>query len=216
MGSQLAGLLDESERERAARIVREPVRRRWRAGRGVLRILLGAYTGEHPSAVRFAQEPRGKPILDLPGARALRFNMSHSGALAVYALTEMCDVGVDVELVARECSARAYSRDFLRAWVKREAMGKRIGVGAGNTTEPAESHRTEPWIAELDLGSGAVGAVALNLAPVDFRVYALDFLAAGSILPSGRSATLDGKSHVPSNRRAGDLPPMRKRSMTLS
>jgi 4'-phosphopantetheinyl transferase len=208
--TQIERLLDEQERERAARIVREPVRQRWMAARGVLRVLLGAYTDEHPSALRFAQEARGKPMLDLPGRSRLRFNLSHSGPLAVYAVTEMCAVGVDVELVARRMGAvgrpdeaalaqrvlgsataerlrkldpQAHRQDFLRAWVRHEAEGKRLGMGVGNTPVQARTRDSRPWIAELDLGNDAVGAIALAVAPVDFQVYAIDFRACGSILP---------------------------------
>jgi 4'-phosphopantetheinyl transferase len=100
-GRQIERLLDEPERERAARIVREPARRRWMAARGVLRMLLGAYVGMEPSALRFAWGPSGKPKLALPEASRLRFSLSHSGGLAVYALSEIGAVGVDVELVHR-------------------------------------------------------------------------------------------------------------------
>jgi 4'-phosphopantetheinyl transferase len=221
--TQIERLLDEQERERGARIVREPVRQRWMAARGVLRVLLGNYLHEHPSALRFAREARGKPMLDLPGGGRLRFNLSHSGGLAVYALTEMCAVGVDVELVDRRMGAvgrpdevalaqrvlgsataerlrkldpQPHRQDFLRAWVRHEAEGKRLGVGARHEAEgrrlgvgvrnspvQARMRGSRPWIAELDLGRDAVGAVALAVAPVDFQVYAIDFRACGSILP---------------------------------
>jgi 4'-phosphopantetheinyl transferase len=224
VGPQIEGLLDERERERAARIVREPVRQRWMSARSVLRALLGAYMDEHPSALRFAQETRGKPMLDLPGGGRLRFNLSHSGGLAVYALTEMCAVGVDVELVARRMGAvgrpdevalaqrvlggataerlrklepRARRPDFLRAWVRHEAEGKRLGVGVRNTPMQARAIGSRPWITELDLGRNAVGAVALARAPVDFQVYAIDFRASGSILPVGANTTSKDEPSVP-------------------
>jgi phosphopantetheinyl transferase len=196
VGPQIEGLLDERERERAERIVREPVRQRWMAARGVLRVLVGAYVDEHPSALRFAQEARGKPMLDLPGGGRLRFNLSHSYGLAVYALTEMCAVGVDVELVARHSNARAHRPDFLRAWVRHEAEGKRLGVGVRNTPVQARYRSSPPWLAELDLGRDAVGAVALARAPVDFQVYAIDFRASGSILPAGANTTHEDEPSV--------------------
>jgi 4'-phosphopantetheinyl transferase len=222
--TQIEWLLDEQERERGARIVREPVRQRWMAARSVLRVLLGNYLDEHPSALRFAQEARGKPMLDLPGGSRLRFNLSHSGPLAVYAVTEMCAVGVDVELVDRRMGAvgrpdesalaqrvlgsttaerlrkldpQAHRRDFLRAWVRHEAEGKRLGVGVRNTPNDARAGNSRPWIAELELGDDAVGAVALAVAPVDFRVYAIDFRAYGSILPAGTTTIHKHERNVP-------------------
>jgi hypothetical protein len=187
VGPQIERVLDAQEQERAERIVREPARRRWRAARGVLRTLLGAYTEQAPSALRFIQNEHGKPMLDLSGARAVRFNLSHSGGLVVYALSKDRAVGVDVELVCRGSSARVYREDQLRSWVRREAEGKRLGVGVRNTTVAAQGACSGPWIAELDLGSEAVGAVAMAVAPVDFQVYAFDFRACGFILKDAQS-----------------------------
>lgn len=169
---QFEGLLDHGELDRAERIVREPARRRWMAARGALRALLGACVEEHPTALRFAQCARGKPVLDeLPG---LHFNVAHSAGLAVYALTKICPVGVDVELLARP-TGRRHRRDFLREWVHAEAEGKRTGMGIGNTPRQARTGDSTPWISELNLGRDAVGAIALSAPPVDFQVYAMDF-----------------------------------------
>ncbi len=216
-------LLDQHERARAERIVRQPARRRWIAARGVLRALLGGYLEQDPSALPLTREERGKPVLDPSGGSGLHFNLSHSGPLAVYALTEMCAVGVDVELVARRMGAagrpdevalaqrvlggataerlrklepRARRLDFLRAWVRHEAEGKRLGVGVGNTPMQARARSSRPWIAELDLGRDAVGAVALATAPVDFQVYAIDFRAGGSILPACANTTYEDEPNV--------------------
>lgn len=183
VGTQVERLLDEREQERAARIVGEAVRQRWMAARGLLRMLLGDYLEEHPRALRLAQEPGGKPVLDLPDHRRLHFNLSHSGPLAVYALTEVCAVGVDVELLARHPAKRTHSQDFLRTWVRAEAEGKRLGVGVGTKLHRARTSGSQPWIAELDLKPDAVGAIALSPIPVDFQVYPVNFRSYGSILP---------------------------------
>ncbi len=214
VGPQVERLLDEAERERAARIVREPAKRRWTAARGVLRMLLGAYVRVEPSALRFALGAYGKPRLAFPEARRLRFSLSHSGGLAVYALTEIGAVGVDVELVSRRArdgrraretalarrvlgcvttermggiDVQTGQRELLRAWVRHEAEGKRLGVGAMCASgRPAGS--SPPWTVELELGEEAVGAVALADAPVDFRVNEVDFRA-GRIYPASRHDT---------------------------
>jgi 4'-phosphopantetheinyl transferase len=224
VGRQIERLLDELERERAARIVREPARRRWIAARGVLRMLLGAYLGMEPSALRFAWGASGKPKLALPEAGRLRFSLSHSGGLAVYALTEIGAVGVDVELVRRRVGdrrrlqeaalarrllggapderlrgldARAQRRELLRAWVRREAEGKRLGVGVRNASGRPQASGAGPWIAELELGQEAVGAVALASAPVDFQVNTVDFRACRTY-PAGR--------HYPTREYEPDVP----------
>lgn len=185
-GPQFAGLLEERESARAARIVREPARLRWVAARGVLRVLLGAYLDEHPGALRFREQRGGKPALDPPFDERLHFNLSHSGGLAVYALTEMCAVGIDVELVSRRSKRSTHSRDFLRTWVSHEAQSKRLGAEAGNTLRACKEN-SPAWLVELDLDRHAVGALALARAPVDFQVYEVDFRACGSILPTGVS-----------------------------
>jgi phosphopantetheinyl transferase len=100
--------------------------------------------------------------------------MSHSGAVAVYALTEISPVGVDVELLARP-TGRRREPDFLRTWVRKEAEGKRTGMGVRNTPAPAGRGDSRPWISDLNLGGETVGAIALATPPVDFQVYAIDF-----------------------------------------
>jgi phosphopantetheinyl transferase len=195
---QLERLLSQRERVRAARIVREPARRRWMAARGVLRTLLGEYLERDPRSLRFAEEPRGKPTLETSGESRLHFSLAHSGGLAVCALSRDCAVGVDVELTIRHPGAHAYSRDFLRAWVTHEAEIKRVGVGGRSRPTPDRATRSssKPWIAELHLGPEAVGAVALETTPVDFRVYPIDFRSYGSILPAGTSTPAINESNV--------------------
>ena len=172
IGGRFGGLLERGELERAERIVREPTRRRWMAARGALRALLGVHLDEHPTALRFTRGKGGKPVLELH--EDFHFSVSHSGGLAVYALSELSPVGVDVELLERP-SGSCRAPDFLRAWVRAEAEGKRTGVGVRNVRAPAGRGHSSPWASELELGGGAVGAIALGAAPVDFQVYAIDF-----------------------------------------
>jgi phosphopantetheinyl transferase len=172
LGDRLDGLLDYRELQRAGRIVRVPARRRWTAARGALRALLGVYLDEDPTALRFARGSHGKPSLD--PHTGLHFNLSHSGGVAIYALTKLCPIGVDVELVV-SATGRPRSVDFLRAWVRAEADGKRTGAGVRSGLPPSEAAQTGSWISEISVGAGAVAAIALASAPVDFQVYAIDF-----------------------------------------
>lgn len=164
-------LLDARERERLSRIVREPARRRRIAARGVLRALLGDCLQIDPTSLRFATQPAGKPVLALPGTEHLHFNLSHSGALAVYALTELCPVGVDVELLSRRPNAPKRGREELQAWVRYEAEVKLTGVGiSGSALRPKRADGQvidldafrEPTdrVLELDVGPDAVAALA--------------------------------------------------------
>ena len=184
----LEELLDEDELARAARIVRACDRIRWTRSRGVLRALLGRYLDRDPRALSFVFGPQGKPALRA-GTQpdpALRFNLSHSGALALYAVAAGREVGVDVEVARRQVDEvalaahvlgrdqarllarldpRARRRVFLRAWVSHEATVKCRGTGLGAPSQrppTAELWTAELWTAEPDFGRLATAAVAVE------------------------------------------------------
>lgn len=177
-------VLSSEELERARRVIRPQARRRWLAARVFLRTLLGSYLGADPSSLLFAIEGRGKPVLAERTAGWLHFNLSHSGSLAVCALSRMCAVGVDVQLITRDLDARrlgarlleAQQRteldrlgtaegrgQVLRAWARLEAERKRTGFGLGGGAERFSGPR--PWLAQLELEGPGAGAVALALPP---------------------------------------------------
>ena len=95
--------LSAEEQARAGRFAFESHRRNFIVAHGILRAVLGAYLGAEPRALEFSCGPQGKPFLR-PGTpdRGLRFNMSHSGDLAVYAIARGRHVGVDVEHVRQD------------------------------------------------------------------------------------------------------------------
>jgi 4'-phosphopantetheinyl transferase len=147
---RLACLLTPDEAERAARLRAEEPRRRFIAARGVLRELLGRCLGAPPEALRFAYAEHGKPRLVGVGAETLRFNLAHSGGLALYAVAAGRDVGVDVECVRatlgamriaerffapaeiawlREQPEAARQTAFFRLWTCKEAFLKATGEG---------------------------------------------------------------------------------------
>jgi len=157
----LEDLLRADERARAERIV--PARKRvlWAHSRGVLRALLGRYLERDPRALRFELGPHGKPALASEGptrpeaAADLRFNLSHSGGLALVAVSAGREVGVDVERTRPR-----YTAAFLHDWVLREARTKCLGTGlSGPQAGPAAA---DPWTAELDVGPGDYAAVAVE------------------------------------------------------
>src|SRR5829696_3340680 len=79
-------MLDDQELERAARFVFDRDRSRFITAHGNLRVLLGEYVGHAPAALRFTATMHGKPRL-LEPATDVRFNLSHSGARALIALS---------------------------------------------------------------------------------------------------------------------------------
>lgn len=146
----LSAALDADECRRAARFAGDRLQARFKAGRGVLRALLGRYLGMASGEVRIRVGTHGKPELDPGHDSVLRFNVSHTESLLVVAVASGCDVGVDIErhrpvadadaLVVRffsaserEAFARVDPTDrsdvFLRCWTRKEAYVKALGAG---------------------------------------------------------------------------------------
>lgn len=144
---QLRRLLSADEHQRADRFRFERDRARYIVGRGLLRRLLGRYCALSPEAVRFEYGRFEKPELAEPG---LRFNLSHSGTVVLYAITRIGAIGVDVELddesfaqeriaerffspgevaVLRSLPQRLQGVAFLRCWTRKEAFMKARGDG---------------------------------------------------------------------------------------
>jgi 4'-phosphopantetheinyl transferase len=164
--------------------------------RGVLRALLAGYLNVEPATVAFRLGAHGKPALHIPGVQsALSFNMSHSGPLALYAFTAAAAVGVDVQsararpidelaIASRALGTEVWRRlaalapaerrdDFLRAWTRHEAACKCGGTGiwARRGRGGERNHVQELSVLELDVGSGAAGAVALEHDPHELRCW---------------------------------------------
>lgn len=147
----LQDILDADERKRAQSFVRELDRRRYIAGRGLLRRLLASYLGIKPEEVIFAYGAYGKPQLAPPLAESgLKFNLSHAGARALYAIAHHREVGIDLEPRRRDVAwwqlaplvfstqelaelaatpAPQKLEAFLRGWTRKEAYLKGRGEG---------------------------------------------------------------------------------------
>ena len=179
VGDGLSELLDDGERERAARMLRDGDRLLWTRARGVLRALLGRYLEADPRTLRFATGAHGKPAL--AEHERLFFNLSHSGEIALYAFAQGNDVGVDLEVDRRvldrpALAARAFGvaearrlealgpqarqREFLQTWTRHEAALKCRGTGIGAYRADAQPEGL--WITELELGARAIGALAVE------------------------------------------------------
>lgn len=142
-------VLDPVERARARRYAFALLRRRYVAAHAALRGVLGHVLGMAPERVAIVTGADGKPGLGA-GLPPLHFNLSHSGGMAVVALSGEGSVGVDVEycapqprlplLVARYFSVleqEAFWRlddaqrlpGFYRWWTCKEACLKATGHG---------------------------------------------------------------------------------------
>lgn len=186
----LEGDLSSDERARAERFVAARDQRRFVVARGCLRRLLGRYLAVPPHALLFGYGPSGKPELAWPApSPPLRFNLAHSGGLALYAIATGWRVGVDVEVVrplddlrgvsrlvfsAREreelwaLPPRARQRAFFDGWVRKEAVLKALGeglTGAPRATEVWLARHEAPLLRRL---AGEAGAcVRWTLSSVD-------------------------------------------------
>src|SRR5262245_57990033 len=80
--------LSADERARARQFRFDTDRHRFLTCRSAVRAILAAYTGVPPSEILFAADANGKPVLDRDRhGHDIRFNVSHSGALALLAVT---------------------------------------------------------------------------------------------------------------------------------
>jgi 4'-phosphopantetheinyl transferase len=148
----LQSLLAPDEVERAGRFHFERDRASFILARGMLRSILAAYLQQNPAQLRFSFSEYGKPalIVNDDNSGELRFNVSHSHELALYAVTRNREVGIDVEYMRADFASeeiaerffssgevvalRALPQDrrtegFFNCWTLKEAYIKARGEG---------------------------------------------------------------------------------------
>jgi 4'-phosphopantetheinyl transferase len=176
----LTAWLDADETRLASRGDDLERRRRFVAGRGQLRAILGHYLAVQPADVAFDFGSCGKPQLSGGLASSgLAFNVSHSGDDMLIALTWGRAVGVDLQhhdatLNWRPLARRFFPRSeadrlerlspeqaetaFYRAWVRKEAAAKALGRPIlSSLARPAEHIR----LRDLPRPPGSAACVAL-------------------------------------------------------
>jgi 4'-phosphopantetheinyl transferase len=168
-------VLSREELFRAGRFARPLDRERFISAHGALRMVLGLYVSADPQSLEFRTGPMGKPAL-VQTFTDLRFNLSHSGDIALIAVTRGREVGVDVERVQRDIefdpivehyfepteawdlrTAPPNERvgKFFDLWTRKEACVKAEGTGLGLKA------RTDRFgVRNLSPGIGYAGAVA--------------------------------------------------------
>lgn len=147
----LRGTMPQDERSRVDRSARTVKRDRHTAAHGILRDVLARYCACSPNAVAFDVGPHGKPMLAVSMQNdALRFNLSHSGECAMYAVANGPEVGIDIEIIRertditkiaesffalqevaalREMPASKQTDAFYACWTRKEAYIKALGMG---------------------------------------------------------------------------------------
>ena len=144
-------LLNPEELARADRFLQAPHRVRAAVSRACLRALLGRYLRIPPQTVVFQFNPHGKPALSAAHAPSgLRFNVSHSHGLALFAFACDRELGVDIEKIRldrpadkiagrffapaetarlRSLPSAQQAQAFFECWTRKEAYIKARGEG---------------------------------------------------------------------------------------
>lgn len=139
------------EIDRADRFHFDKDRNRFTIARGALRELLGGYLNLPADQIAFVYGTQGKPSLTGPHASSgIHFNLSHSGDVALLAVTLNRELGVDVEQIradfaSEEIAARFFAPEecaklqtlpahqqadaFFNCWTRKEAYIKARGLG---------------------------------------------------------------------------------------
>lgn len=148
---RLSAVLARDELSCAQRFHFERDRQHYIVARGVLRSILSLYLKLPPAKVQFGYGPRGKPTLAAAcGDGRLRFNLSHSHELALYAVTFERELGIDIEFMRplddaesvashffsareqetlRNLPAHLKHQGFFNCWTRKEAYIKALGEG---------------------------------------------------------------------------------------
>jgi len=152
--SQIQSFLHNLAADEQARVERfyfERDREHFIVARGVLRAILGGYLNQAPEYLSFCYSAHGKPALTGESdGDAIRFSVSHSHGVALYAVTRGREVGVDIERIrfdvaVTEIAERYFSRRevatlrtlpaetqrqaFFQCWTRKEAYIKARGEG---------------------------------------------------------------------------------------
>jgi 4'-phosphopantetheinyl transferase len=142
-------LLNADERQRATRLQSPLHQQRFIAAHVALRKILGMYLATEPATLNFEFSEHRKPSLAPQHGNNLYFNMSHSGDLAVYAITRCGEVGIDIEALQADPKSDVANRyfssseqeilaalpaaarvsGFFSVWAKKEAIIKANGKG---------------------------------------------------------------------------------------
>jgi 4'-phosphopantetheinyl transferase len=143
--------LSDQERLRASRYRFKRDRQGYVIRHGILRIILGRYLGVEPSDLSYGVGEFGKPHLqDEINPIQLRFNLSHSHRVVVFAFSRVREIGVDLEYIHplsnfRDIAAKFFAPNenkalstlpdaqallaFYHCWTRKEAYIKATGRG---------------------------------------------------------------------------------------
>ncbi len=141
-------MLSSDEITRVHKFKFEVDKKRYIISRGLLRVLLGRYLAEDPKKIVFIYNEYGKP--DCNNIKNLKFNISHSGDMALFGFSYNQGIGVDIEEIKNDFDSleiadnffskkeiaclhnttkSEQNRAFYRCWTRKEAFIKAEGSG---------------------------------------------------------------------------------------
>lgn len=184
----LIRVLSPDELDRAAQFHFTRDRRRFMAGRGLLRSIIAGYLHRPAHEISFDYGVCGKPALTTAD---LQFNLAHSGGLAIIGLTRSGRLGVDVERIRplgdmmqlvnsffspreRQEIATLPAEDqqlgFFTCWTRKEAYLKAMGDGLASPLDqfdmpvvPSEP----PRLLHVDVATNEAASWSLWDAPLE-------------------------------------------------
>ena len=144
---RFSSVLNDAERERAARFRAPKLRQHFSRCRSALRVTLARYVEQAAADLNFQYGQFGKPELR---DHRLQFNLSHSGDHALVAVSVQ-ELGIDLEFMGKDnvdldglidmvchpseraalnvLDAAEKSAQFYRLWTQKEAYCKTLGLG---------------------------------------------------------------------------------------
>jgi 4'-phosphopantetheinyl transferase len=143
----LPNFLSAAERKRWNSLYFSQDKQTFYQSHNALRLILSRYLSMPPNDIEYEWNSFGKPFLK---NKMLQFNLSHTDTMAVIAVTEGADIGVDIENLNQKveyddlakrffCEAeyqklvqvypKEKSNAFFNCWTRKEAFIKAVGEG---------------------------------------------------------------------------------------
>ena len=190
-------LLTPQENARADKLLIPVKKYQFVLCRAMTRRILSRYLGTEPQQLVVTTSEDGKPLLNVSvHERSLAFNLSHSGAWGMLAITSGAAVGVDVEQIdahldfngiatrfltsAEQNQLRFFSavrqrRAFYRLWTRKEAVLKMIGCGFSGLAQGSLAQAE--YLSHVVVSRTYVATVAVAAAISIRRCYQITSLA---------------------------------------
>jgi 4'-phosphopantetheinyl transferase len=190
--SRVGDYLSPAEELRAKAFLDDQARQTYIRSRGILRDILSRYLQLSPSSITIEASRQSKPRLK-NAEFDLRFSLSHSHHLAMFAVTLGMEIGVDLErinaAICNEANAEPFLSEeelagfqalapgdrvkaFFTAWTRKEAFAKCRGQGlladvklVQTGLDGAEAVVDGVFLSSLGVADGYFAALATEVQP---------------------------------------------------